>query len=401
MDTLPPQQISPNLPPIDHWDESLHSTRKSKRKGVPKKSPSSKNLSLDPGVIFKFPAFNDRSIPSPQQHPLTVNISPIPSPHQIAQETTTAPTTISPTGVQNQIPDTQQQPPSPNRSSESAAGSQSDDQSEYLPSPPSNQYLQSPSSTLNPADGTNKSQHKIPSPTQQESADALKRCEILHYPATLPDYISKHRRYSQTYMVDSQYYNYHFQPQSLYTHPHGTHNHPLPIPFDFSHPQAPHHQHHQNVTGLGLLTPPVKPISGGQITSVFGSPKGNTKSRNGNGYSNRRNSSSSLGSGSGSTNGNSHKESNGNEGGSNSGTSRMLIRNGVPVKKECICCGSTKSAQQTWRTGWEDHIVLCNQCGLRFKNTKMHCHNCNYIPTKSEAQNPNLMCKRCGDPMRR
>ncbi|ORZ31738.1 hypothetical protein BCR44DRAFT_1427653, partial [Catenaria anguillulae PL171] len=65
-------------------------------------------------------------------------------------------------------------------------------------------------------------------------------------------------------------------------------------------------------------------------------------------------------------------------------------------RKTCGSCGTTKSAQSTWRTGWRDHITLCNQCGLRYnRNGKIHCRHCNYIPTKSEAVGNDPVCRQC------
>ncbi|KAI9218934.1 hypothetical protein BC828DRAFT_407138 [Blastocladiella britannica] len=68
-------------------------------------------------------------------------------------------------------------------------------------------------------------------------------------------------------------------------------------------------------------------------------------------------------------------------------------------RKTCRSCGATRSAQSTWRTGWND-VTLCNQCGLRFnRNGHIHCRSCNYIPTKSEASGPNPKCRQCSAPL--
>ncbi|KNE60140.1 hypothetical protein AMAG_05563 [Allomyces macrogynus ATCC 38327] len=70
----------------------------------------------------------------------------------------------------------------------------------------------------------------------------------------------------------------------------------------------------------------------------------------------------------------------------------------VGPRKSCHSCGSTKSAQSTWRTGWHESVTLCNQCGLRYnRNGHIHCERCNYIPTKSEA--PARMCRVCNLPI--
>ncbi|KAL7752337.1 hypothetical protein RI367_002383 [Sorochytrium milnesiophthora] len=112
-----------------------------------------------------------------------------------------------------------------------------------------------------------------------------------------------------------------------------------------------------------------------------------------------------------------------------------------PRTKTCMSCGATRSAQQTWRTGWRvsnadslhapnatkfapgsalgpgGEVILCNQCGLRHnRNGKVHCETCAYIPTKSELTAPSTpehlrgpdhgdlcrgsqpICKRCSTP---
>ncbi|KNE54433.1 hypothetical protein AMAG_00408 [Allomyces macrogynus ATCC 38327] len=64
--------------------------------------------------------------------------------------------------------------------------------------------------------------------------------------------------------------------------------------------------------------------------------------------------------------------------------------------KTCGSCKTTKSAQSTWRTGWAENVILCNQCGLRFnRNGRIHCAHCHYIPTKSEALATDAKCKEC------
>ncbi|KNE54414.1 hypothetical protein AMAG_00388 [Allomyces macrogynus ATCC 38327] len=71
-------------------------------------------------------------------------------------------------------------------------------------------------------------------------------------------------------------------------------------------------------------------------------------------------------------------------------------------QKTCASCQATKSAGHTWRTGWNETIVLCNQCGLRYtRNGHVHCKSCNYIPTKSQLNQQAAVprCTRCRDPV--
>ncbi|CAB4420899.1 unnamed protein product [Rhizophagus irregularis] len=51
-----------------------------------------------------------------------------------------------------------------------------------------------------------------------------------------------------------------------------------------------------------------------------------------------------------------------------------------------VCASCRTKSTPCWRPGWSTDLMLCNSCGLRYKKTKCVCVNpeCRYIPLKSE-----------------
>ncbi|KCZ74270.1 hypothetical protein H311_03835 [Anncaliia algerae PRA109] len=57
-------------------------------------------------------------------------------------------------------------------------------------------------------------------------------------------------------------------------------------------------------------------------------------------------------------------------------------------------CSSCKvSVTMYWRDGWEENILLCNKCGLRFEKIRFYCKKCLYVPNKKEHKNKD--CVNC------
>ncbi|CAG8486951.1 7650_t:CDS:2 [Funneliformis mosseae] len=70
----------------------------------------------------------------------------------------------------------------------------------------------------------------------------------------------------------------------------------------------------------------------------------------------------------------------------------------APGRKESsskvkVCASCRTKSTPCWRPGWSTDLMLCNSCGLRYKKTKCVCTNpeCRYIPLKTEY---NAMLKK-------
>ncbi|KAK9712269.1 DNA-binding transcription repressor [Basidiobolus ranarum] len=66
---------------------------------------------------------------------------------------------------------------------------------------------------------------------------------------------------------------------------------------------------------------------------------------------------------------------------------------GAANPKKC-CASCAVKHTPCWRPGWSEHIPLCNSCGLRYRKTKIYCHNCLYIPLRTEL-NSSSECRKC------
>lgn len=70
---------------------------------------------------------------------------------------------------------------------------------------------------------------------------------------------------------------------------------------------------------------------------------------------------------------------------------------GIP--RICFSCGENNTLK--WHQSWEPGQMLCNSCGIRWKNMGMHC-DCGYVPFKSQLSkvssedgSQNIQCKKC------
>ena len=74
-------------------------------------------------------------------------------------------------------------------------------------------------------------------------------------------------------------------------------------------------------------------------------------------------------------------------------TSEFLVRKGNSRKKRCSSCFVQKTPY--WRDGWDDSVLLCNACGIRYQKYKKYCGKCFSIARKDEKGR--LHCPTCSD----
>ena len=61
------------------------------------------------------------------------------------------------------------------------------------------------------------------------------------------------------------------------------------------------------------------------------------------------------------------------------------------TRKKCASCSARKTPY--WREGWDQGVLLCNACGIRFHKYRKYCLNCYCIAKKDESGR--LHCPKC------
>lgn len=72
-------------------------------------------------------------------------------------------------------------------------------------------------------------------------------------------------------------------------------------------------------------------------------------------------------------------------------TSRRISASGTVDGRLCASCEA--SITPYWRDGWNEELMLCNACGLRFQKFLKRCCSCSYIPRKEDNDLPD--CPHC------
>lgn len=73
--------------------------------------------------------------------------------------------------------------------------------------------------------------------------------------------------------------------------------------------------------------------------------------------------------------------------------SRRISASGPVEGRACGSCNVMKTPY--WRDGWDQSIMLCNACGLRYQKFKKRCSSCKYVPRKEDGECPR--CTQCNN----
>ncbi|PVZ97275.1 hypothetical protein BB558_004972 [Smittium angustum] len=61
-----------------------------------------------------------------------------------------------------------------------------------------------------------------------------------------------------------------------------------------------------------------------------------------------------------------------------------------------VCASCKVNNTPCWRPGWDNLMSLCNSCGLRYKKGGIYCKTCSYVPMKTEIiSSTSITCKNC------
>jgi hypothetical protein len=77
-----------------------------------------------------------------------------------------------------------------------------------------------------------------------------------------------------------------------------------------------------------------------------------------------------------------------------SSSSHVPYKGKFGVNPKCASCQTTKTPY--WRDAWNQGILLCNACGLRFAKFKRRCTQCHYVPRKEDKGG--RCCPSCRGP---